>query len=137
MQPEVAAEAIVWATGHDRREVYVGLPTVRTAVGNALAPGLVDRVLARIGYTSQQTDEPEDPNRPSNLWEPVDRERDFGAHGRFDPRARPRSWQLWLTEHRLAASLAGAGLAAALVAYEGFAWSAARRARPHSSTMSR
>jgi len=106
-QPEVAARAIVWAADHRRRQIYVGAPTLTTAVSNALAPGVVDRVLARMGYQSQQTDEPEDPDRPHNLWEPADATRDFGAHGRFDRRARARSWQLWLTLHRAAISLAG------------------------------
>jgi hypothetical protein len=99
-QPEVAAEAIVWAAHHRQREVYVGLPTWRTIVGNAIAPGLGDRVLARVGYSAQQTDEPEDPNRPHNLWTAVDATRDFGAHGRFDARAREVSWEFVLAEHR-------------------------------------
>lgn len=109
-QPEIAAEAILWAADHDRRELYVGLPTVGTAVGNAIAPGLGDHLLARIGYTSQQTDEPEDPNRPHNLWAPVDATRDFGAHGCFDDRAQSRNWQLWMTQHRVALSLIALGV---------------------------
>jgi hypothetical protein len=40
-----------------------------------------------------------------NLWSAVDEERDFGVHGRFDARARTRSWQLWLTQHRGALAL--------------------------------
>ena len=99
-QPEVAAEAIVWAAGQDRREVYVGAPTVIAIVGNKLLPGAGDLYLARTGVEAQQTSEPEDPERPHNLWAPVDEDRDFGAHGRFDARARPTSWQLWVTQHR-------------------------------------
>ncbi len=55
-QPEVAARAIVWASAHDRREVWVGGPTVGTILGNKLAPGLVDRYLARTGFDSQQAE---------------------------------------------------------------------------------
>jgi short-subunit dehydrogenase len=99
-QPEVAAEAIVWAAGQDRREVYVGAPTAVAIVGNKLLPGVGDLYLSWTGFQSQQTNEPEDPNRPHNLWTPVDEGRDFGAHGRFDQRARPTSWQLWVTQHR-------------------------------------
>jgi NAD(P)-dependent dehydrogenase (short-subunit alcohol dehydrogenase family) len=116
-QPEVAADAIVWASSQDRREVFVGAPTVIAIVGNKFAPGLGDWYLARQGYSSQQTDEPEDPNRPHNLWSPVDDDRDFGAHGRFDARSKDRSWQFWATEHRtsLAAAFAGVlGIAAAV-----------------------
>ena len=70
-QPEVAAEAIYFAAHNPRREFYVGLPTVKAIVGDKIAPGLLDRYLARIGYDSQQYDGKEDPNRPDNLWQPV------------------------------------------------------------------
>jgi len=110
-QPEVAARAIVWASEHPRPEVWVGGSTVATILANRLAPRLLDRYLARTGYRSQQTDEPADPARPANLWQPV--EGAHGAHGRFDSRAHPRSAQLWAVSHRRSL-LAGAG--AALVA---------------------
>jgi NAD(P)-dependent dehydrogenase (short-subunit alcohol dehydrogenase family) len=111
-QPEVAAEAIVWAAHHDRRELWVGGSTAGTIVGNRLFPGLLDRYLAMTNVKAQQGDEPEDPNRPANLWKPVPR--DAGAHGRFDDRAHPRSLQLWASMHRRAAAAsAGAALAAA------------------------
>ena len=111
-QPEVAARAIVWASQQDRREVLVGMPTLVAVVGNKVAPGVGDAYLSQHGYESQQTDEPEDPNRPHNLWTPVDEDRDFGAHGRFGARARTKSWQLWATQHRrtLGASAMAAGL---------------------------
>jgi hypothetical protein len=117
-QPEVAADAIVWASEHNRREVYVGAPTVMAIVGNKLFPGLGDWYLARTGFASQQTAESDSPNRPDNLFNPVDEFEDFGAHGRFDARARDHSWQLWLTEHRgpvlagVLALIAGGAMAA-------------------------
>jgi short-subunit dehydrogenase len=109
--PEIAANAIVWASERARREVYVGLPTAIAITGNKVAAGLGDRYLARTGFESQQTAEPEDPNRADNLWRPVDDIRDFGAHGRFAARAKRRSWQLWMTEHRRALSAAAVALA--------------------------
>src|SRR5438477_2918258 len=60
-QPEVAAEAIVWAAYSKRREINVGWPTSKAVVGNNLAPGFGDIYLARHGYDAQMTDEPEDP----------------------------------------------------------------------------
>jgi hypothetical protein len=99
-QPEVAAEAIVYASDHPRREFFVGLPTVEAIVGNAIVPGLGDRYLARTGYGAQQTSEPEDPGRPDNLWSAVDDTRDFGAHGRFDRLAHVRSWEQLAAQHR-------------------------------------
>src|ERR1041384_3013227 len=41
-QPEVAAEAILWAADHDRPELYVGWPTVDAIVGNKIVPRLAD-----------------------------------------------------------------------------------------------
>jgi NAD(P)-dependent dehydrogenase (short-subunit alcohol dehydrogenase family) len=112
-EPEVAAEAIVWAADHDRREIYVGAPTVSAIVGNKFFPGLGDWYLARTGYESQQTSEPESPDRRDNLFHPVDDVRDFGAHGRFGARARAHSWQVWLTEHRRAVATGALALIAA------------------------
>ena len=113
-QPEVAAEAIYWAAHEDRREVYVGMPTVEAIIGDKVAPGLLDHYLGRTGYDAQQTDEPVDPNRRDNLWEPVPG--DHGAHGDFDNRATDYSVQLWANMHRGLLALAGAGIAAGAVA---------------------
>jgi NAD(P)-dependent dehydrogenase (short-subunit alcohol dehydrogenase family) len=110
-QPEVAAEAIVWATQNNRREIFVGMPTVEAIVANKIEPGLLDRYLAKTGFNSQQRDEPEDPNRPDNLWEPAPG--DFGAHGPFDREARDFSPQVWATTHR-GWLLAGVGVAGAV-----------------------
>ncbi|MBX6342971.1 MAG: SDR family oxidoreductase [Thermomicrobiaceae bacterium] len=109
-QPEVAAEAILWAAEHAPREMSVGWPTVEAIYGNMLAPWYADRYLARTGYESQMTDEPRDPNAPNNLYEPVPG--DHGAHGRFDDRARPSSSQLWARTHAGLLGLLGAGIAA-------------------------
>src|SRR5215217_6153578 len=117
-QPEVAAKAVVHAAGHPgRREYWVGGSTVGTLVANKLVPGLLDRYLARTGYEAQQTDQPVDPGRPVNLWEPVDGRggRDFGGHGAFDDEAVNRSLQAWIGRHRGVAAAAG-GLFASLLA---------------------
>lgn len=107
-QPEVGARAVYWAAHHHRREVFVGMPTVEAIVGNKIAPGLLDRYLGHTGYDSQQTNQPEDPNRPNNLWEPVPG--DHGAHGTFDARAHERSYELVAARYRnwIAAGVFGA-----------------------------
>lgn len=120
-QPEVAARAIVYAADHPRRrEYWVGASTVATILANRVVPGLLDRYLGRTGFASQQTDQPTRPDRPSNLWQPVDdgHGADAGAHGRFDDRAHGRSQQVWLSRHRplLAAGAVAAGAAGAAVA---------------------
>lgn len=97
-QPEVAAKAIVYASQHNRREIYVGMPSVKAIIANKLFPGLLGHYLAQTGYEGQQTDEPEDPDRRDNLYDPL--AGDHGAHGRFDDRSRNFSPQLWTNLHR-------------------------------------
>lgn len=115
-QPEIAAEAIYWAAHNNRREIKVGMPTVVAILGNRITPWLGDWYLARTGYSGQQTDERRDPQQPENLWQPADDQRDWGAHGVFDQRARSWSPQLWATTNRRWLTLAGAGLASATAA---------------------
>src|SRR4051794_38991391 len=97
-QPEVAAEAIVWAAYSGRREVNVGWPTSKAVIGNNFFPGYGDEYLAKHGYDAQMIDEPEDPNRANNLWGPLPG--DHGAHGVFDDRSRPLSIELELNKKR-------------------------------------
>ena len=97
-QPEVGAEAIVYAATHRRREIWVAKPTVEAITGQKFAPGLLDNYLGKTGYDAQQYDGSADPNRPNNLWEPLPG--DFGPHGDFDSRSHARSWQLTLNLNR-------------------------------------
>jgi NAD(P)-dependent dehydrogenase (short-subunit alcohol dehydrogenase family) len=116
-QPEIAAEAIVHAIDDDRREIWVGWPTVKTIVGNRVAPWYADRYLADDGYESQQIEgQSEDPDRPHNLWDPVDENEDFGAHGVFDEEAIESTSQLWLTKHKTAVVSGGVAAGLALAA---------------------
>ena len=86
-QPEVAAKAVYRAAVLAPRELWVGSSTVQAIVGNMLAPGWMDRILARKAWDGQITRVPEIPHRPDNLEASVDGP--FGAHGRFDARAHP------------------------------------------------
>jgi NAD(P)-dependent dehydrogenase (short-subunit alcohol dehydrogenase family) len=119
-QPEVAAQAVLHAADHPRRrEYWVGASTVATLIANAVAPGLLDRYLARTGFSAQQTPERKDPDQPVNLWAPADggHGKDFGAHGAFDGRSTFRSPQLWASQHHgVIGALAAGGLAAGLAA---------------------
>jgi len=117
-QPEFAARAVLFAADHPkRREYWVGSSTMGTLAANALAPGLLDRYLARTGFTSQQTDRLQDP--PVNLWEPADGPdgHDFGAHGDFDDTSHERDAQLWASQHHGALAAGVGGLVAALTAF--------------------
>jgi len=113
-QPEIAAEAIIYAAYQNRRELEVGMPTVVAVEGNKFFPGLMDRYLARTNYEAQQTDEPVEADRHDNLWSPVPG--DHGAHGRFDDRASNSSPQLWTNINRRWLALAGGALAGSILA---------------------
>lgn len=117
-QPEVAADAVLFAAHHPRRrEYWVGGSTVLTLLGDKFAPGLLDRYLARTGFSSQQTGADQPADAPSNLWLPADGAdgHDFGAHGRFDDSARARSRQLWASQHHGALAAAAGGMLAGIV----------------------
>jgi hypothetical protein len=113
VQPEVAAEAIHFAAAHPRREIYVGAPVIRAVVGQFAIPGLLDRLLARVGFRGQRSDRP--PHRgPSNLFVPVPG--DHGGHGDFEFQARERdrlatlATRLGAAGVRLVAAVAGLAL---------------------------
>ncbi|HEY3667388.1 MAG TPA: SDR family oxidoreductase [Polyangiaceae bacterium] len=106
--PEFAADAIVFAAQHRRREVWVAWPVLKAIVSERVAAGFVDKYLAEHGFDSQQTDEPVAADRVDNLFEALPG--DHGAHGSFDNRSSSFSLELWLSKHR-GALLAGAGLA--------------------------
>lgn len=95
--PEVGAEAVVFAAHARRREIWVGGSTVAAIAANRVVPGLLDRYLARSGYSGQLGQEPETPGRPDNLFVSVSG--DVGAHGRFCDRAKRWSALLWLDRH--------------------------------------
>lgn len=96
--PRVGARAIVYASHHPRRDFLVGIPTLKAVLVNRIVPGLLDWYLAKTGYKSQQLDEPEDPNRPNNLWNPV--LGDHGAEGDFSNRQKTWSPALWASMNR-------------------------------------
>jgi NADP-dependent 3-hydroxy acid dehydrogenase YdfG len=96
-QPEVSARAIYYAAHHNVREVMVGYPTFITLYGNKLFPGIGDWYLGKTGYSGQQTQEDEDPEREDNLYNTV--KGDYGAHGDFDEMAKSWSITNWLREN--------------------------------------
>src|SRR5579884_1643168 len=112
-EPEVAANAIVWATHHRRREVYVGGPTVQAIWANKFFPGLLVWYLGMTGYDAQQTSQPISADRPSNLFEPVPG--DAGAHGIFASRSTDVSEETWASLNKGWLSLAGLSVASIAV----------------------
>jgi NAD(P)-dependent dehydrogenase (short-subunit alcohol dehydrogenase family) len=91
-QPETVARTILYAAEHPKREYWVTKSTARAIIANKFAAGVLDHLLARTGFSSQQTDAKRDPNAPTNLWTAVDHASDYGAHGRFDDQTSGRDW---------------------------------------------
>jgi NAD(P)-dependent dehydrogenase (short-subunit alcohol dehydrogenase family) len=113
-QPEFVARAICYAAEHPkRREYWVGSSTVGTLAANAIAPGILDRYLAKTGFDSQQTETSRPATDPINLWEPADGPdgHDFGAHGDFDSTSHDRDPQIWASHHHRELGI-GAAIAA-------------------------
>jgi NAD(P)-dependent dehydrogenase (short-subunit alcohol dehydrogenase family) len=110
-QPELAGEAIAFLAEHPRRNMWVGLPTAYTILGERFAPKLLDLYLSRTGVGSQQTSQRFE-RWGDNLRTAQDAETDRGAHGPFDGKAHSHDPVLWLSAHR-AAVLAGIAAASA------------------------
>ncbi len=98
-EPEVAAEAILFAAAHKRRSIWVGFPTYEAIIGNKIAPWFADWKLAKSGFDGQQTNEPAEPDRKNNVWQPVHEDR--GPYGSFGNVATNHSITLWLSIHRV------------------------------------
>lgn len=88
-QPDVAARVIRYAAEHGRRNMWVGLPTAYTILGNRVAPWFLDWYLSRTGVDSQLADDA-GPRLPSNAFTPRDDLHDAGARGSFTQKAHDR-----------------------------------------------
>ena len=107
--PQLVAEAILFAAEHPRRQLYVGGAGFLISLVGRLAPRMTDLVLEAIGRPLQiAPSEPGDPNLRDNLYEPRS-----GAQreGTQDFYVRRHSTLLGAQKHRLA-STALAGLVA-------------------------
>jgi hypothetical protein len=118
VEPEVCARAIRFSAEHPRRNMWVGISTAYTILGNRFAPALVDWYLAKTGVKSQQTDR-DAPRWGSNVFEPQDAEADRGAHGAFSDKAAVHDPVSYVASNRLATlgaatAAVGAGVTALL-----------------------
>ncbi|MGI8679079.1 MAG: SDR family oxidoreductase [Jatrophihabitans sp.] len=109
VQPEVCARAIRFSAEHPRRNMWVGISTAYTVLGNRVAPAIVDWYLGKTGVQSQQTDQ-DAPRWGSNVFRPQDADEDRGARGAFSAKAAEHDPVSFVASHRLA-SLAAAGTA--------------------------
>ena len=95
----------------------MGLPTLKTILANRFAPGLLDRYLAKVGYSGQVTNVPVPNGASSNLRDTVPGP--FAARGRFDAEARDSSWEFFTSRHRDAVLCGVAAIAGLVIAYLG------------------
>ncbi len=86
-QPEVAARRIA-DSALDGRSRIVGSWNRLLVAAARLAPTVVAHYAAKTTVGGQQTSEPASPDRPVDLFQPVDDERDYGARGVFDDEAK-------------------------------------------------
>lgn len=84
-QPEAIAKHVFRAALRAPRELWIGRSTLQAALGEAVAPGWLDRFMARMAWRGQMTPEPAEGARPDNLYEPAPQR--VAAHGRFDQSA--------------------------------------------------
>ena len=87
-QPEVAARSIVDAAGTGRRSRVLGSWNKMLVAAAQVLPSVANKYAALSAWEGQLTDEPVEPGRQANLYKPVDTDRDHGAHGAFDRRAK-------------------------------------------------
>ena len=105
----------------ERQEYWVGDSTAATLLANKFAPPCWTVTWAGPVTGPSKPRPAPSPERPNNLWAPVDgpRGHDYTAHGSFDDKAKSRSVQLWASQHHgvLGGALLGlAGAAAAATA---------------------
>ena len=119
-QPETAARAIRFLADHPRRNMWVGVSTAYTILGNRFAPSFLDWYLARTTVDGQLADSP-GPRLGSNVFKPRDADTDQGAHGMFDDTAHGRDPWSWTSMHRapVAAAVTSAVLAAGVALARG------------------
>lgn len=83
-QPEVAADAIADAAVEAPRQKILGTWNWLIVQLAQAVPGVGDHFMGATAVNGQLTDRRIDPDRPDDLFEPRDHERDHGSHGIFD-----------------------------------------------------
>jgi hypothetical protein len=99
-QPQLVADAILYAAEHPIREFVVGGAGKAMKMTQELSPGLADQILLRIGFEGQKTEEPKNETAADNLYAPLqgyDR-----VEGDFSDKASGRTIFNWISKHPIA-----------------------------------
>ncbi|MCY8508595.1 SDR family oxidoreductase [Bacillus mojavensis] len=106
--PEAAAEAILFAAEHPKRDMYIGSQAKSIAMLGALFPRLTDRLMEKIMYYSQHAERPSKPREESALYHAG-----YGMHDRGTNKGwlRSRSYYVKATKRPAVTAAAAVGLA--------------------------
>lgn len=107
--PEAAAEVILFAAEHPKRDMYIGSQAKAIAMLGALFPRLTDRLMEKIMYCSQHAERPSKPREESALYHAG-----YGMHDRGTNKGwlRSRSYYVKATKRPAVTAAVIAGLAA-------------------------
>jgi NAD(P)-dependent dehydrogenase (short-subunit alcohol dehydrogenase family) len=106
-QPKVVADAILHAAEHPIREFVVGGAAKALQFTQELSSGLTDRILLKVGFEGQKTEERKHDWAPDNLFAPLD---GFDrVQGDWNGRAMGRSVSNWMQKHPVATKLIALG----------------------------
>lgn len=106
--PSVVADCILYAATHPVRDLFAGGGARMMAGNQMLAPGLVDKTMAKVGIPASRTDEPKR-NGSGNLYAPTGDDR---VSGGLPQPGRRSSLYTWLELHPGAKAVAASGLLA-------------------------
>jgi NAD(P)-dependent dehydrogenase (short-subunit alcohol dehydrogenase family) len=98
-EPGVAADAILFAAEHPRREIYVGGGARLVSFLDGISPRIMDLFFLLTSFQAQRTDEPKSVDAPDNLFGPV--EGHNTVRGDFGAEAKDHSIYTWLQTHPL------------------------------------
>lgn len=96
-QPQLVANAIVYAAEHPVPEIVVGGGGKLFSLLKRFAPSFVDQFLLALGFGGQHTHEPKPETAPTNLYAPETGER--RVEGDYSDMARGTSTYTWLATH--------------------------------------
>jgi len=99
-QPELVADAIMYAATHPARDIIVGDAGRGLSLIRRISPRLGDRMLQNQAFRLQRSDIPKSSEAPNNLYghlEGYDR-----VHGEYSDQARRGSLGTWMATHPLA-----------------------------------
>jgi NAD(P)-dependent dehydrogenase (short-subunit alcohol dehydrogenase family) len=99
-QPQLVADAILYAAEHPIRDFVVGGAGKAMKMTQELLPGLADQILLRIGFEGQKTDEAKPETAPDNLYAPM---RGYNqVQGDFSDKASGRTIFNWISKNPIA-----------------------------------